>query len=687
MSQIIHVPAAMLSVSPLNVRTTRNEQADLQLRDDIIARGVLQNLIGMPVPRKKGRYEITGGGRRLAQIHAAIASNDLDADFLVPLLVIADRDDAEEASLAENFQRLNMNPADECIAFRHIIAREKRTPADIAKRFGLTERFVLGRIRLAGLADVVFEALREGEITLDVATAYAATSDTAQQAAVFEDVSRQSYAVHPDTIRRRVLQTGYTPSLWKVRLIARDDYIAAGGRIDADLFSDHSTEILLDRDIVDRLAAARLDEVARDTREANGFASVRVVEDEREIWSEARHLDVIEGTAPEPTEQAVARQAEIEALLEAYEAREEDPDAEPLTDEEETILEGLREEHSNLDDPAPVLTDEEKSRAIAFIYPAADGKVYLYSRIYAEPLPIATTGEHLETQHDDMTGNDRPAIGDVIVTQPQAEKSGISQRLASELAIQKTELIALHVANDPHFALDLGIFIMADRVETFSYSDIPSELRASTPSSSMHDFTSESQAAHAWSEIDKSLDRSWTSSKSCTERFDAFCALNQDAKAAWLGWCIARTLRPVDHGGPGGKFLDHLGRSLEIDPAAWWRPTAANFFDRVPKSTILCAFEQVGGVELKGRYAAAKKADLAAAAEKLFHGDMMIEVETKAAAVAWVPPSMSFAQTIDERADDADEGAVASDGTGASKLGAADDHAEHEPAETLAAAA
>ena len=88
------------------------------MRDDIIARGVLQNLIGMPVPRKKGRYEITGGGRRLAQIHAAIASNDLDADFLVPLLVIADRDDAEEESLAENLQRLNMNP-DVRELFRH----------------------------------------------------------------------------------------------------------------------------------------------------------------------------------------------------------------------------------------------------------------------------------------------------------------------------------------------------------------------------------------------------------------------------------------------------------------------------------------------------------------------------------------------------------------------------------------
>ncbi|MFX8504522.1 hypothetical protein ABTL94_19850, partial [Acinetobacter baumannii] len=79
----------------------------------------------------------------------------------------------------ENFFKLAMNPADACRAFQDIIETEKKTPADIAKRFGLTERFVLGRLRLAGLAEPVFEALRDGSITLDIAMAYASTSDTA----------------------------------------------------------------------------------------------------------------------------------------------------------------------------------------------------------------------------------------------------------------------------------------------------------------------------------------------------------------------------------------------------------------------------------------------------------------------------------------------------------------------------
>src|SRR3546814_20685927 len=60
----------------------------------------------------------------------------------------------------------------------------------VAARFGKTERFVLGRMRLADLAEPVFEALRKGEITLEVAKAYASTSDTARQTRVRSEERR-----------------------------------------------------------------------------------------------------------------------------------------------------------------------------------------------------------------------------------------------------------------------------------------------------------------------------------------------------------------------------------------------------------------------------------------------------------------------------------------------------------------
>src|SRR3546814_19940463 len=69
-----------------------------------------------------------------------------------------------------------MNPADEAQAFAAII-EAGATTEDVARRFGLTVRFVEGRLRLASLAPRVFEALAEGTITLDMAKAYGAISD------------------------------------------------------------------------------------------------------------------------------------------------------------------------------------------------------------------------------------------------------------------------------------------------------------------------------------------------------------------------------------------------------------------------------------------------------------------------------------------------------------------------------
>jgi ParB family chromosome partitioning protein len=110
----------------------------------------------------------------------------------VPCLVIGGGAIAQEASLAENFHRFAMNPADECLAFGQLIEQGADVEG-VARRFGLTVRFVEGRLRLAALAPVVFEALGAGEITLDIAKAYGATPDRERQAFVFEQVAAATW--------------------------------------------------------------------------------------------------------------------------------------------------------------------------------------------------------------------------------------------------------------------------------------------------------------------------------------------------------------------------------------------------------------------------------------------------------------------------------------------------------------
>ena len=165
-----------LAPSPRNVRKVSDANADAQLKTDIAARGLLQNLVVRKAAR--GKFEVEAGGRRLAALQSLAEDGAIPTTHEVTCLVIeGDEREVREASLAENFQRLAMNPADEAQAFAAIIEAGAATE-DVARRFGLTVRFVEGRLRLASLAPCVFEALAEGAITLDMAKAYGAVSDT-----------------------------------------------------------------------------------------------------------------------------------------------------------------------------------------------------------------------------------------------------------------------------------------------------------------------------------------------------------------------------------------------------------------------------------------------------------------------------------------------------------------------------
>ncbi|HEY5723794.1 MAG TPA: chromosome partitioning protein ParB, partial [Allosphingosinicella sp.] len=127
---------------------------------------------------------------------------------------------------------------------------------------------------------------------------------------------------------------------------------------------------------------------------------------------------------------------------------------------------------------------------------------------------------------------------------------------------------------------------------------------------------------------------------------DAFRALGDEARAAWLAHTLAHTLEARLGGGEVGgcPFHDHLARLLDIDVASWWRPRGATWFDRVPKALALDALAEIGGPAFAARYAKAKKAELSENCERVFAGEFVGEAEVKQAALAWVPDVMRFTE-------------------------------------------
>lgn len=163
-----------------------------------------------------------------------------------------------------------MNPADECVAFQQLL-EQGADVAGIARRFGLTVRFVEGRLRLASLAPIVFEALGSGEIGLDAAKAYAATPDQERQAYVFEQMSRGYGGAHPDSIRRMMTQATASATDRRARFVGEEAYVAAGGRIERDLFADDAATRWLDVAILERLACEKLEAIASQAADEAGL--------------------------------------------------------------------------------------------------------------------------------------------------------------------------------------------------------------------------------------------------------------------------------------------------------------------------------------------------------------------------------------------------------------------------------
>ncbi|MDE1918802.1 MAG: ParB/RepB/Spo0J family partition protein [Sphingomonadales bacterium] len=647
----ILVSASLLERSPANVRKSSDAEADARLEANIAERGILQNLVGVPLARKKGHYRITAGGRRLDAVHRLIAAGTLAADYAVPVLVLKNPKDAVEISLSENFFRLDMNPAQACRAFRDVIEVEGKTPADVAKRFGVAERFVLGRLRLANLAEPIFDALEAGEITLDVAKAYASTSDTARQAAVYDALSHAYYRDNVSEIRRQLAAHSYRANDPQALLVGREAYLAAGGRIDEDLFSDESTQRWIDPQLVDELAAARMAEAAEAVRERDGLGEVRAIVGARVPYYATLSYQRLHGEVAPLTEEQDQRRQELEAEIEQWNDAVESGNFEAFDDDEDRI-EALEKELGALIDRPDIIPEEQKGQALAYLVIGEDGVPCLSESYYVLPPEESEEEDEADADADGGDEDDGAAEESSADQEPEAGKAVLSQRLLERLAMMKTELLALHVASDPGFALDLATFLLADTAGRH-YSNLPSELRGPEPSSLIHGFQSGAPAAQQWDQLGEGLDRSWHGGTTPAERFDAFRSLPDEARAAWLGWLMARTLRASIHGTREAAFLDHLGVQLEIDVAAWWRPTALTYFDKISKAALLDLFAEIGGPDLKSRYAGSKKHDLAAAAERLFAGDVLVEAEVKERALTWLPDAMRFDHS--HPADDAPE--------------------------------
>jgi len=229
---------------------------------------------------------------------------------------------------------------------------------------------------------------------------------------------------------------------------------------------------------------------------------------------------------------------------------------------------------------------------------------------------------------------------------PEAEApdgSSISQRLFDRLAIERRDLLAANLLGDPSLAMDYLIFTLV--AETKDTGLAIGDHSLNEPNIGV---IPASHAREALSAAEQSLNREWLEPSDFEGKFDAFTKLPDADKAAWIAFIVATHLR-AKRSYSQDIYSQHneIAHRLDIRSPDQWRPTAENYFGSIKKPAMLNLLEQLGGPELKARYANAKKLELAEALERICAGNALVDPEVKERALLWVPSIMAYRSDLD----------------------------------------
>ena len=688
-SDIRYIPLSQLELSPGNVRKTpADASAFTELKASIAAHGLLENLIANsigPGPDCIARYAVIAGGRRLAAMQALAAEGALTEDHPVPCRMMGDIVAAEEVSLAENSVRAAMHPADQVEAFRRL-ADAGSTAAAIAARFGVSERTVEKRLRLGNAAPVLLEAYRAGEIDLDTLMAFAVTTDHARQSVVWETVSQQGYRPGAWQIKRLLTEDRVPATSAIARFVGIDDYEAAGGKVDRDLFAEEDERgiWLNDPDLLNKLAMDSLQAAARELETRWKWAEARLDVD----WSATASFGRVRPQPAEPTDEEKAEIERHRIRNDELANMDDDGWTEELVEEADANETRLDEIEATIEARA-IYRREDIAIAGCIATVGNDGQLKLIQGLVRpEDMPASEAGNAGTAGHDDtgdeentISGIDAPTFVAPLASPGDAEaearkEAGVGIGLADDLRTIRTAIVKSQLACDFEAAFDLLLYQLARSVFTNGYHDGALDIRAAeTPDRPAmrgnDDAFGDINVGEKQLEIDRAAQKlDWTD-LSDTEAFAELRALPERDKRTFAS-CVARTLKGQLAFEPKARpEVEATVARLGIDFAAAVRDnrdqvwTADLLWSRLRKDRILAIARETLGETWAQAEAKQKKADIAKAMQDAFaHGGDVpagVTAEGRASAIAWTPPGFRAFDTgtVDDERVASDEGITA----------------------------
>ncbi|WP_375268723.1 ParB/RepB/Spo0J family partition protein [Phenylobacterium sp.] len=598
---VIEAPLNKLKKSPKNARRTPHSEAAIEaLAGSIAAKGLLQALVVEPEVGEDGQptgfwWVTIGEGRRLALL---LRAKRKDIRKTEPVRCVVDLiNDAHEISLDENVTRSDMHPADQFEAFRRLAEERGLSAEDIGARFGVSAQVVRQRLRLGAVSPRLMAVYREGGLALDQLMAFAVSEDHGRQEQVFDQLAFNRSA---GAIRRAMTEAKVPASDRRAMFVGAEAYGEAGGSILRDLFTEDGGGWFEDVGLLDRLVTEKLEAIAAEVREREGWK-----------WAVASldypHGHGLRRVYPHAVERSEEERARIAALAEEYDAlvsrweavEELPPEVEARFQEIDAALEAFGE--------ASAYDPEEVARGGVFVILGHDGQARIERGLIRpedEPPVAEAEADGEPTAGEDADGEGAYGAGDdpgAGSAEPDDEEAlaPLSERLVLDLTAYRTVGLRDAVAGDPTLALTALVHALAlkafyppyDQASCVEVKLVSAYLDGHAPG------VGDSPAGRRIAE----RHAAWAARlpRAASEAWDVVLALGSGELLELLAHCVSLGVSavrsPLDRKPEAWNHADRLASAAGLDMTTTWSPTAERYLARVTKPRILEAVREAKG--------------------------------------------------------------------------------------------
>ncbi len=651
----IIVPLNRLKASPRNARKTPHAAATIEaFAASIKAKGVLQPPV-VEIERKEdgtatGHYLVTIGegrrqGLRLLARRKAIRKTH-------PVRVILDTEnDAHEISLDENITREAMHPADQFEAFNRLAAEKGYGPEEIGARFGVSAHVVRQRLRLASVAPELIQTYRAGGLTMDQLMGFAVSEDQERQRQVFGQISQNMPGY---VVRRYMTEAKVQIDDRRVRFVGVEAYEAVGGVVLRDLFTEDGAGWLEDVGLLDRMVQEKLEGLASEVREREGWK-----------WAIA-HFDFPYGEtygrvyaeAVDRTDEAATAIADLSQeydrlVMEMEDSEAPSPERDARLEEIDAALQAFG--------PDFAYAADDLSRSGVIVTLGYDGLARFERGLVRPEDAVEAPREALEGASREAdgreSGGESASVDAVRGEDPEADEglAPLPERLVIDLTAHRTAGLQDALAQDATLTLTVVVHAMA--LQTF----YPGHEQTS-PMSLRLGFIGLERLAPGVSDGPAGRGigergQAWRT-RLPAKAADLWSALVDlsgsdllDLMAHCASLAVSAVRDPHDRRVGTWAQAEVLATACGLDMTTTWTATASSYFSRVAKARMLEAVTEAVGKPEAERIAGFKKADMAESSELLVAG------------TGWLPQVLRTAkpQTSDDPAATVSEPAPATD--------------------------